>query len=66
MERARAVTTCAALLLFLAVGGCSLLSQNYRCEPAPGPDRPDAREPDRIGGVAAADSTPHLPCEQRE
>lgn len=63
MSHARSVLAFAVLALAFAAGGCSLLNQSYRCGPAPGPDRPDAEEPDRIGGLTVADSTPHLPCE---
>lgn len=63
MNNSRTAAVSLLLALSLAVGGCSLLNQSYRCEPAPGPDRPDAEEPDRIGGMASTDSTSHLPCE---
>lgn len=63
MNHARSALACAVLAVALAAGGCSLLTQTYRCGPAPGPDRPDAEEPERIGAMAVADSTPHLPCE---
>lgn len=68
LEKLRTPASAAVLALALAAGGCSLLGQNHRCEPgpAPGPDRPDAEEPDRIGGLALADTTSHLPCDWDE
>lgn len=63
MDNSRTATVTLLLALSVAAGGCSLLDQGYRCEPAPGPDRPEAEEPDRFGGMASPDSTPYQPCE---
>lgn len=59
-RRVRSLATCALLALAAGAGGCSFLGQNYVCS-SPGPDRPDAEEPDRFPG-SLADSVETNPC----